>query len=107
MPEAHEDDWIDRALKSPETYIDNGDFSRRVMRALPPKRRRLRIPHRKQIIVASTMVGLVSSIPLMPSVTTLPVVASVIVSPWFVTGAVMAFLGAVALVTWWLTARNA
>lgn len=104
MPEDPQDDWLQQALKTPESHIDNDEFSRRVMNALPMRRRRSLVSQRKLVIFASALVGIVCSIPLAPVVAALPIISIVVASQWFLTIELIALLGAVAFVTWWLAA---
>ena len=99
------DQRIERALKSPEDYVDNQDFSRRVMDALPRKRRFTPMS-RRLVIAGSALVGLTLSCLLMPSRESLAIIDVVTDNVWYLTAATVAFAMGVVLGGGWLASAR-
>jgi hypothetical protein len=98
------DDWLEEALNESEPYIDNEDFSRSVMRALPLRKRRTRISPRKKMVAAAGLLGMLCSLPFLSSAIAVPEVRFLLSTQWFLTVFTMIALTGVALVSWWMLA---
>lgn len=97
---AKNDDWLETVLREDELYVDNDGFSRSVMAALPP-RRASRVTRRKKIVLAAGALGFGLSLPWLLQLD--PLVGTGLVdSAWFLTIALMASMGAVSMIAWWL-----
>ena len=101
-----DDKELERVLREEEPYLDNGTFSRSVMRALPPRRRWRRSAWRKKIVGTAAVLGLMASWPFLPSAMAQPVVGQAVASQWFVTVSVLFSLGLVAVISWWFLAAH-
>ena len=97
-----QNEWLEKVLSESEPYLDNENFSQRVMHALPAQKRRTRISQRKRIVILAGIAGVLCSLPFLSSFLALPMVGALVVSQWFVTFSVMVSLGGVAAASWWL-----
>lgn len=93
---------LDNALREAESYIDNEDFSRRVMEGLPPRKRRSRISRRKGIVLSSGVLGCLMSVPFLASSIGQPEMLQLLSTQWAATIISMVLLAGVALTSWWL-----
>ena len=101
MPESS--DWLEQGLREAEPYIENDGFSRKVIQALPARRRRSRITRRKGIVLSAGILGCALSWGLLSGSLGQPFV-QLLSSQWAVTILSMLALAVVAVTSWWLLA---